>query len=126
MESFKGSEARIQAALNDVYALPLPNVVQELADRLGLKLTALVAGKIDTRCVQRWISGQKPSEGDALRAALQATRAIAERYDNNAARAWFRSTNSRFDLRAPILVLRDIRTRHDYDRFVQCALLDVS
>lgn len=126
MTTIEAVPSRLQTAINGVFALPRAVMVQELVDRLGLKLTALIGGVTETRRVSEWLEGREPRREDALRAALQATRAIAERYDNDAARAWFRSTNAGLDMRAPIVVLREANESRDYDRFVKCAVQDVS
>ena len=94
---------RIQTAVNGVLALPREAVVQELVDRVGLELTALIGGASETRHVSEWVDGREPRREDALRAALQAVRAVSERYDNDAARAWLRSTNMGLNMRAPIV-----------------------
>ncbi len=126
MTTIETIPTRIQTAINGVFALPREAVVQELVDRIGLTLTALIGGVSETRRVNEWIAGSEPRREDALRAALQATRAISERYDNDAARAWFRSTNPGLDMRAPVVVLREAREHRDYDRIVKCAVQDVS
>ena len=117
---------RIQTAVNGVLALPREAVVQELVDRVGLELTALIGGASETRHVSEWIDGREPRREDALRAALQAVRAVSERYDNDAARAWLRSTNMGLNMRAPIVELREARQLRDYNRVVKCAVQDIS
>jgi hypothetical protein len=117
---------RIQTAVNGVLALPREAVVQELVDRVGLKLTALIGGVSETRRVHEWIAGREPRREDALRAALQAVRAVSERYDNDAARAWLRSTNMGLNMRSPIAELREARQLRDYNRVVKCAVQDIS
>jgi hypothetical protein len=117
---------RIQTAVNGVLALPREAVVQELVDRVGLELTALIGGASETRHVSEWVDGREPRREDALRAALQAVRAVSERYDNDAARAWLRSTNMGLNMRAPIVELREARQLRDYNRVVKCAVQDIS
>jgi hypothetical protein len=116
--------SRIQVAVNGVLTLELDTVIQELHDRLGSKLTALINRAMVSR--SKSAPSSAPLDEMAFRAALQATRAIAERYDNDAARVWFRSTNPGFAMRAPIVALADARTLRDYDLFVRCAVQDVS
>jgi hypothetical protein len=62
----------------NVSFLALKEVVEELVDRLGLKLTALIGGATETRSVRAWITGQEPQYGGALRAAPQVTRVICQ------------------------------------------------
>jgi hypothetical protein len=127
MTTIETSPTRLQTALNAVFKLSTREVAAELAERLGLKLTALIGGVTETRRVTEWAEGSRePRREEALRAALQATRAIAERYDDAAARAWFMSTNAGFGMRAPVVVMREAREPADFDRLVTIAVQDVS
>jgi hypothetical protein len=56
----------VQTSIDGVFAIPREAVVQELIDRLGLKLTALIGGVTETRRVSEWIAGREPRREEAL------------------------------------------------------------
>lgn len=96
-------------------------VAQELTKRLGFALTAAVAGVSDTGRVSAWIAGERCDREDVLRAALAATRALAASYGDDAARAWFMSTNPDLDMTSPLVFIRRADNRADYERVVSVA-----
>jgi hypothetical protein len=110
-----------------VFTLKPPEVAGELARRLGLKLTAAIGGVGETRRVRDWIAGARAAQRpEVLMAALQAARAIAERYDDTAARAWFQSTNPGLEMRSPVVYLRAKPSQQQLDHLVKCAIQDVT
>jgi hypothetical protein len=101
--------------------LTVPEVVQELAQILGLRRTALIGGVKETRRVHEWIKGERePHRQDALRAALQSACVIATADGPSVAKAWFTGSNPPFGHNAPILVMRD-GAIEDYYKVVRAA-----
>jgi hypothetical protein len=86
---------------------PLPEIVAELKDLIGLGLTAMAGGVNETRYVQSWIEGTPPRRPEALRAAWRAVSIIAAMDGPETAKAWMMGQNAAFDFRAPARVLRD-------------------
>lgn len=127
MTTLRTPPTRLETAVNGVFKLKIPEIAGELAERLGLKLTAAIAGVTETRRVNDWINATRaPQRPEVLIAALQATRAIAERYGDDAARAWFVSTNPGLGMRSPTVYLRQTQSQENLDRLVVCAVQDVS
>jgi hypothetical protein len=86
------------------------DVVGFLADALGTRMTAHLAGLNDVKQISRYRRPDGPAPGDAvdrrLRAGFKVVQTIAGSYDAKTARAWLFGTNARLDDRAPIDVLR--------------------
>ena len=90
--------------------LPLPEVVAELSQILGLKLTAYLGSVKETRAVSEWAAGRRePSEATQrrLRLALQVADAIARIDGNEVTRAWFQGMNPQLADRSPAWLLRE-------------------
>jgi hypothetical protein len=107
-----GNEARPDlAAYNRAHRLDFSVVVKELADLLGLKLTAYLAGARDTRTVTTWIDGSRSvRRGDVeprLRLALHAALLVADHDSRNVAQAWFQGLNPQLDDRSAARLLRE-------------------
>jgi hypothetical protein len=79
----------------------------------------------ETRRVQDWITKGTARRVAALRAALQATVAIASLYDDAAARAWFMSSNPGLGMRSPLAFIRDADDIDELDRLVATAVQDL-
>ena len=123
----RSSDGATSGSAGGVFTLKSPQVASELAQRLGLKLTAALAGVTETRRVNDWIAATRaPRRPEVLIAALQAARAIAARYDNDAARAWFATTNPGLDMQSPTVYLRLGPAQERLDRLVACAVQDIS
>lgn len=84
-------------------------VVAELVNLLGKKLTAAIAGVKDVRAVDRWLEG-KAAYGDKesrLRYAHLAASLLARSDSAEVVRVWFLSVNPELDDRSPLVVLRE-------------------
>lgn len=86
-------------------------IVAELTEIVGKKLTAYIAGVKDTRVVDRWIDGdvvQPYKDADRrIRLAYQIAKTLAERDSPRIVQAWFIGLNPELQDRAPIRLLRD-------------------
>jgi hypothetical protein len=86
-------------------------VVKELAELLGLKLTAYLAGATDTRTVRSWIDGSREvRRGEVepkLRLALHAALLIAGEESPRIAQAWFQGLNPHLGDRSAARLLRE-------------------
>jgi hypothetical protein len=112
-------------SLSEVFKLPDHAVADSLSKRLGLRLTAALGKASTTRAASEWAKNlRKPHRIDALRAALQATIAIASHYDDDAARAWFASTNPSLGLCSPLAFLNKANEPEEFDLLVTTALQD--
>jgi hypothetical protein len=61
-----------------------------------------------------------------VRAALQATLAIASSYGDEGARSWFLSTNLDLGTSSPLAYLRRAKDPAEYDKLVGVAVQDAS
>jgi hypothetical protein len=99
------------AAYNTTHRADFCVVVKELAELLGLKLTAYLAGANDTRTVRSWIDGSRAvRRGDVepkLRLALHAALLIADEESPRIAQAWFQGLNPHLGDRSAARLLRE-------------------
>ena len=86
-----------------------PEVVRQLADILGKKLTAYIGGVKDVRAVDRWIDGSGPyKDADVrLRFAFQVAKTLREHDQKRVVQAWFTGLNPELDDRVPIRLIRE-------------------
>jgi hypothetical protein len=108
------------------YPMNSRQVATELIGRLGVSLATAIGGSTDARRAHAWARGEKPQREIALKHALQATVAIAARFDDEAARAWFASSNIDLGMKSPTTFIRDANTETDYIRLVSVAIQDAS
>jgi hypothetical protein len=84
--------------------------IAQLAEILGTKLVAYIAGVTETRAVREWIAGERDPRTDVqvrLRDALVIAKMI-EKHDNaSTAQAWFMGLNPQLEDRSPARLLRD-------------------
>lgn len=114
-------------AWHHVARLGPAKIVQELNAHLGFKLTAAIGKASSTAKVLEWAKGTAtPRRIAALQAALQATYAIAGRFDDVAARAWFMSTNPALGMCSPLVFIRKAKNAKEYELLVTCAVQDAS
>lgn len=108
--------------IDSVYTLSPAEVVNELVDALGVRVTALMGDVTHTKYVRAWQAGEaEPKRLDDLITGLQATRAIVAGAGKATAQRWFVGCNSAFDLDSPVNMLR----KHDADsrrRVLQAAI----
>ena len=89
---------------------PFAEIVAELAEILGKKLTAYASGVKDTRVVERWIQGGVEPYKDAdrrIRLAYQIAKTLSEHDSARVAQAWFMGLNPELQDRTPIRLLKD-------------------
>lgn len=86
-----------------------PEIVHELNETLGKKLTAYIAGAKDTRSVDRWIAGSEPyNNADArLRQAYIVAMTLRQTNHQRVVQAWFTGLNPELDDRSLIRLLAE-------------------
>jgi hypothetical protein len=88
--------------------------VRTLADILGCRLTAYVAGVRDARVVDLWIAGiPDPGVEVRLRSAHSIASMLSATERPAAVRAWFLEPQPRLGNRSPALVIREGGDPHD-------------
>jgi hypothetical protein len=90
-------------------SLNFAELVSRLADSIGRKLIAYVAGVKDVRAVERWIAGGQPY-GDVeprLRLTFQVVRTLLEHDSREVVQAWLMGVNPELGDRVPLRLLRD-------------------
>ncbi len=98
------------AAYHEIVRMEPAVVVRELADILGKKITAFLAGVKDTRTVDAWIAGRpegRKFDVERLRLALRIAKMILAVDDKRVAQAWFGGLNPQLGDRSPARLLRD-------------------
>jgi hypothetical protein len=95
------------AAHRAATAASFAEVVGELSETLGKKLTAYLAGVKDTRAIDRWIAGAEPYKAadERLRRAYVVALTLREGDHPRVVQAWFTGLNPELDDRAPIRLL---------------------
>jgi len=96
-------------AYRESLRLPASQIVQQLVDILGRKLTAYIGNVKDVRAVDRWIAGGTlyGNAEERLRLAYQVARMLRD-YDSAAVvQAWMTGINPELDDKAPLRLLRD-------------------
>ncbi len=85
------------------------DLIGQLAEILGKKLTAYIGGVKDIRAVDRWIEGGDPykSADVRLRFAFQVAKTLREHDDKRVVQAWFTGLNPDLDDRVPIRLIRE-------------------
>jgi hypothetical protein len=97
------------SAYHDALRYSTPQVVLELVETLGRKLTAYLGGVKDTRAVDRWMDGGN-IYGDIeprLRVAFQLVRMLSHHEPKSVVQAWFMGMNPELGDRSPIRLLRE-------------------
>ena len=87
----------------------IPEIVKNMVDLIGRKLTAYVGGAKDVRAIDRWMSDGK-LRNDAerrLRFAFQVVGILSEREDPRIIRSWLIGLNPDLGDRVPLKLLRD-------------------
>ena len=109
--------AASEAIERDAATKSIREIVGWLADRLGARMTAHLAGLKDEKQISRYRREDGPTPSPTaelrLREGFKIVRTIVGAYDQTTARAWLFGTNSRLDDEAPIDVLRAARTARD-------------
>jgi len=87
-----------------------PDIVAELVEILGKKLTAYVGGVKDTRVIERWMRGGTDPYRDAdprIRLAYQIAKTLSEHDSPRVVQAWFTGLNPELQDRTPIRLLKE-------------------
>ncbi len=99
------------AAYEASLRLDIPELVDELRRRLGVRLVAFLAGVSETRAVHDWAAGRRqirdPQVIDRLRLVYQVVRLISAHDSDAVAQAWMQGLNPKLDDRSPARLLRD-------------------
>src|SRR6266849_6691296 len=96
-------------AHREALRLSTPELVQQVVEVLGRKLTAYLGGVQDVRAVDRWIAGGRlyGEAEERLRFAFQVTRMLRD-YDSAAViQAWMTGMNPELEDRVPLRLLRE-------------------
>jgi hypothetical protein len=89
---------------------PFAEIVQELVQILGKKLTAYVGGVKDTRVVERWMQASVEPYRDAdrrIRLGYQIAKTLSEHDSARVVQAWFTGLNPELQDRTPIRLLKE-------------------
>ena len=100
-------------------------IVAELVQILGKKLTAYIGGVKDTRVIERWMQGGTAPYRDVdprIRLAYQIAKTLSEHDSARVSfQAWFTGLNHpRLQDRAPIRLLKEEEVRESRTRVVEC------
>jgi hypothetical protein len=90
-------------------SLNFAELVSRLADAIGRKLIAYVAGVKDVRAVERWIAGSQPygEVESRLRLTFQVVRTLLEHDSREVVQAWLMGVNPELGDRVPLRLLRE-------------------
>jgi hypothetical protein len=97
-------------AYREALSLPLPQMVGNLANMIGRKLTAYIGSAKDVRAVDRWIAGSKPQRDIEvrLRLAYRIVKMLTNHGDSNAVvQAWLMGLNPELNDRVPIRLIKE-------------------
>jgi hypothetical protein len=97
------------AAYRESLLLPFSELVSQLTDMIGRKLTAYVAGVKDVRAIERWQKGAEPY-GDVeprLRFTFHVVRTLQGHDSPRVVQAWLTGVNPELGDRTPIRLLRE-------------------
>ena len=96
-------------AYRESLSLAFSDLVASLANSIGRKLTAYVAGVKDVRALDRWMEGKEPY-GNAeprLRLTFQVVRTLLDHDPPNVMQAWLTGVNPELGDRVPLRLLRE-------------------
>ena len=96
-------------AYRESLSLAFSDLVASLANSIGRKLTAYVAGAKDVRALDRWMEGKEPY-GNAeprLRLTFQVVRTLLDHDPPNVVQAWLTGVNPELGDRGPLRLLRE-------------------
>jgi hypothetical protein len=89
---------------------PFSEIVAELAEILGKKLTAYIGGVKDTRVLERWMHAGVEPYRDAdprIRLAYQIAKTLSQHESSRVVQAWFTGLNPELQDRTPIRLMRE-------------------
>lgn len=96
-------------AYREATSTKFPELVRELSEVIGKKLTAYVGGVKDVRALDRWTEGSV-AYGDAedrLRLAYRVVRTLGKHEHPHVVQAWLTGLNPELNDRAPLRLLRE-------------------
>jgi hypothetical protein len=94
----------------DAIRLPLPDIVAQLRELLGLRLVAYLGSVKETRAVHQWSEGSRAPDAATqrrLREAFLIARTLAQTEPSAVLQAWFQGLNPMLDDRSPARLLRE-------------------
>lgn len=98
------------AAYRRAVRASFPEIVREIVEILGKKLTAYIVRVKDTRVIDRWMRAGVEPYRDAeprVRLAYQIAKTLSEHDSPRVVQAWFLGLNPELQDRAPIRLLRE-------------------
>lgn len=107
------AEPREQSLQAELHArsvrLSFPEVVRDLVDIVGKKLTAYMASVKDVRSVEKWMAGAEPYKGSdqRLRTAYLTASLLATREAPAVIQRWFVGLNPELEDRSAATLLRE-------------------
>lgn len=93
--------------------LPIGEIVADLKDNLGIRLTAVIGQVKSARTLKRWENGQqRPSleRQQILRDAYHITHLLKSSEDSETIRAWFIGMQPELGDKSPALMLKENNT----------------
>jgi len=109
MADMASARPDLQAHRRSIHA-PFPDLVKELVEILGKKLTAYIGDVKDTRVVDRWIHNGVTPYGDAehrVRLAYQIAKTLNKHDSPRIVQAWFLGLNPELQDRTPARLLKE-------------------
>ena len=96
-------------AYRESLSLAFPDLVASLANSIGRKLTAYVAGVKDVRALDRWMEGKEPygNVEPRLRLTFQVVRTLLDHDPPKVVQAWLTGVNPELGDRVPLRLLRE-------------------
>ena len=93
----------------EAYLLPFVSLVNRLVEIIGRKLTAYIGSVSDTKEVEAWEKGARPSEDveRRLRFAYRIAKEISARFGPTTAQAWLQGVNSELDDQVALQLIRE-------------------
>ena len=96
----------------------IQEIVKELAEILGERMTVFVSGRNNVNALKFWLSGKgnpEPAEELRLRYAYRGAKALSNEYDSATAVSFFMGMNRSLNEEAPASFLRDHEKEKDLE-----------
>jgi len=96
-------------AYREATTIRFPELVRELTEIIGKKLTAYIGRVKDVRAVDRWIEGAAPYKNaeERLRFAYRVVKTLRIHDHPHVVQAWLTGLNPELNDRAPVRLLRE-------------------
>jgi hypothetical protein len=97
------------AAHRQMVSLPTSELVENLVEILGRKLTAYIGNVKDVRLVNGWINGSRPYKDaeERLKLAFYVAKTLREHDSAEVVQAWMIGMNPQLDDQVPLRLLRE-------------------